>query len=80
MSAGDVWKLHTPFKIYDACTHDHKSAGEPGVVEIDWIGLTCEDGVLQIVCYECDTYDGETDEYTEGGKWPCNTIIALELP
>ena len=79
MSAEDVRKLHVPFGIYDECGHKHHES-ELGVVEIDEIGLTCDDGKLQTVCRECDTDDGDVREDTEYGVWPCRTLKALELP
>lgn len=81
MSAEDVRKLHTPFKVYDECGHSHEKEDEAaGIVEIDDVGISCEDGVLYTVCRECDTTDGATHEYTDEGKWPCRTIEALDKP
>lgn len=81
MSAEDVRKLHYPFKIYDECEHQHEAANELlGIVEIDEIGLTCDAGLLYTVCRECDTDDGEVNENTEYGEWPCATLKALDKP
>ena len=81
MSVEDVRKLHVPFKCYDECGHEHENANELlGIVEIDDIGLTCEDGVLYTVCRECHTDDGEPNENTEDGEYPCATLKALDEP
>ena len=84
MSADDVRKLHSKFGIYDSCGHEHtdeecEKEGS-GVVYVEDVGLTCEEGLVQWVCRECDTVDCEPDEYTCEGKWPCATLIALEKP
>ena len=84
MSAADVRKLHSPYKIYGECDHD-SCEDEPKfhegrkVVSIEDIGYTCADPV-HTVCCECHTDDGEPNENTEYGEYPCATLRALELP
>ena len=84
MSAADVRKLHSPFLIYEECMCD-PSEDEPEfhngrpAVYIEDIGYTCADPI-QTVCYECDTDDGEPNENTEYGEYPCATLKALEKP
>ena len=74
MSAEDVRKLHVPFGIYDECdspdTEKYGVDGEPanGHFEIDDVGITCGLGLVQNVCRECDTTDGEVHEYTDEGE------------
>ncbi len=84
MSADDVRKLHSKFGIYDECGHKHTDEEyereDSGVVDVEGVGLTCEEGLVQWVCHECDTVDGEPDEYTEYGEWPCRTLKELEKP
>ena len=83
MSAADVRKLHSPYKMYEECNHASSApsstfheGSEPVYVEA--IGYTCADP--QTVCYECDTDGGEPNENTEYGEYPCATLKALELP
>jgi hypothetical protein len=72
--------LHTEWKCYDECGHQHTDedvlAGR--AFDIDNVGVTCEDGHLYSVCRECHTTDGEPREDTEDGEWPCPTIRAIE--
>jgi hypothetical protein len=49
---GRVRAIHRPFNIYDDCGHKHE-IGEPGVEEIDDIGLTCD--LEYKICVECCT-------------------------
>ena len=85
MSAEDVRKLHSPFKIYDECDCDkddpdyHDDGRE--VVYVEDVGFhTC--AKPQVVCRECHTDDGMVTEDTEYwyGNYPCATLKALELP
>jgi hypothetical protein len=74
-----VRALHRPFPLYDACGHDH-AYGDPGVVEVEDIGLTCEDGRFTSVCGECCT-DGQ-DQTLQCADyhvdcWPCATVKAI---
>lgn len=53
--------------------HDGRS-----VVYVEDVGYTCADP--QTVCYECDSDDGEANENTIDGEYPCATLKALDLP
>lgn len=82
MSAEDVRKLHSKFLIYDYCAHDSDKDGpeyhEGRVVTyVEDMGYTCGEP-SQTVCMECDTDDGEANENTEYGEYPCATLKALE--
>jgi len=96
MGTEDVRKLHTKFGLYSGCDCDWRwrKNGVPLLqqpprydasyhegresIEIDDVGWTCEEP--QWVCRECDTDDGEVNEFSDEGKWPCRTIEALEKP
>ena len=65
-----VLASHTEFKIYDECEHEHKPIGktddeeylfEPGVVEVEDIGMTCNHAYS--VCRQCCT------DQQHGGDW-----------
>jgi hypothetical protein len=90
-----VLDRHSEFKIYDECGHHHRYSAEgvvtDGVVAVENVGLTCEDGYEYSICRECCT--ASSQEYqTEGcasahdhnGCWPCTTVEditkALEAP
>lgn len=87
MSAKDVRELHTKYAIYDECdcnppditlrSDTSKFHGGREPLHIEDTGWTCAEPT-QLICRECDTDDGFTNEYTEDGKWPCDTLIALE--
>lgn len=49
--------LHAPYGIYDKCGHEHVDT-EPGVREIDNVGLVCEAGLEFVVCSHCCANDG----------------------
>ena len=68
---GEV-EAHSDFGIYEDCGHGH-DLGE-GVFDIDDVGLVCEEGLIQTICRECDTDDGEVREDSDTGEWPCPTI------
>jgi hypothetical protein len=78
-----VLDLHSEFKIYDDCGHQHH-VGDPGALSIENLGLTCEDGYEYSVCRECCT--GGSGEYqTEDcvnhhdheDSWRCVTVQAI---
>jgi hypothetical protein len=78
-----VRALHKPFRLYDECGHDHEY-GEAGTQYIeDLANVTCEDGFLYEICYECCTqHRGEQSEecldHDHGpGKPICATVAAL---
>ena len=74
-----VIELHQPFPIFGKCGHDH-TADEPGVLDIDDVGLTCEAGRLYNLCEHCHTTDGQAEDF-DAADWPCPTLrrIAKEI-
>jgi len=81
----EIRQLHRPFRIYDECGHKHEE-GEPGVKEIDEVGLVCEAGFQYEICRAC-CVDSHLDEMTEtcatehthGANTPrCATIAIIE--
>ena len=83
-----VEEIHAPYGLYDECGHGNddgplvpidtrEAHGGNEPIEVEEIGWTCEDGKLQTVCRECHTVDGEADEYTSDGSYPCATLKAL---
>lgn len=83
-----IRSLHRPYKIYDACDHKHtdedRAAGR--AVAVEDVGLTCEDGLMYVVCRECCTDGGYQTEvcatehqHSPGPEIPiCSTAVALE--
>lgn len=75
-----VLDLHKPFRIYDECGHNH-AEGEAGVIEVEEIGLVCEDGYQYSICGECcadDVYQKEecgSDHHHP--CYPCPTVRAI---
>ena len=55
-----VRELHSPFKIYEPCSHEHEETDE-GVVNAIEIGPVCEDGFMYTICRHCCT-DGNSDQ------------------
>ena len=72
-----VLEIHTPWGIYDDCGHDHQSTDGPGVLDIEDVGLTCEEGRVQTVCRHCALTEDEPDENTCEHDWPCPTVRAV---
>jgi hypothetical protein len=82
-----VLALHKPWGIYTECDHDHQEEDEPGVVEIDMVGLTCREGLMYEVCVECCIEDGPFEQFQfehcadhhehETGKPICKTVAAI---
>lgn len=71
-------KEHAEHRIYDECEHDHLP-GEPGVIEVQEVGLVCEEGYMYSVCFDCHTHDGECHEETpEEQAWPCDARVAMD--
>ena len=56
-----VLALHCEFKVYDA------------IDPADFSDAT----YLYTCCRECHTDDGETNEWSDEGEWPCATVRAL---
>lgn len=78
-----VEALHRPFAIYDECGHAHRP-DEPGVKEVDDVGLVCVDGHMYDICFHCCTLNsGEQTENCiafhghENGSPICRTAKAL---
>lgn len=74
--------LHAEYPIYGECGHEHTEATEDGVVDVDDIGLTCEDGRLTSICRACctDSSEYQTQECADhhaGPCWPCPTRVLL---
>lgn len=70
---------HREWKTYDECGHDHEPE-DPGVVDIEDIGLVCQDGFMYSVCFACHTHDGDAHEDTpEEQAWPCDAAKAQSL-
>lgn len=94
--AGDAWHqagaavlavldLHNEFRIYGECGHQHTETGN-GVLDVENVGLTCEDGYEYSICRSCcsdgDSY--QTEQCVDTHKhpcWPCPThhVIATAL-
>jgi hypothetical protein len=83
----ELRELHRPFGIYDECGHDHTEeqleAGD--CLEIDEVGLTCEDGLMYQVCEHCcikewfgQTEDCASDHKHGKGEPICATAAILE--
>jgi hypothetical protein len=79
-----VRALHSPYAIYADCDHAHE-AGEPGVVEVEDIGLTCNH--VYDVCKECCmnvpvAWMGQSEECASTHRhrkdWRCATLRALD--
>lgn len=86
-----VRAIHGPYGIWDECDHQHQP-GDPGVADIDDIGLTCNQ--LYVICRVCCTNGhinaaGEylpeqqseecVDRHDHGPRRPiCSTITALD--
>jgi hypothetical protein len=49
-----VRALHSPFKIYEPCGHEHEETDE-GVTNVIEIGPACQDGYMYTVCRHCCT-------------------------
>jgi hypothetical protein len=56
-----VLALHSEFKVYDA--------DDPADYSEETYLYTC--------CRHCHTDDGEVNEWSDEGEWPCPTVLAL---
>ena len=80
-----ILKLHSPFKIFEECGHDHSEDESPVAYEVDDVGMVCEDGYQYSVCVQCCT-DGDfmTEEcmnHDHGKDIPiCETVALLTNP
>jgi hypothetical protein len=78
-----VKHLHREFRLYGECGHQHTEEGN-GVISVENVGLTCQDGYEQSICRECCGDGGEyqSEECAanhEGLCWPCPTHTAASL-
>lgn len=81
-----IRELHKPFGIYDECECDHSEDDiENGrAFEVMEVGLTCEDGLMYLICVSCCTADGYqiegcVGEHDHSKTGPiCPTIAALD--
>ena len=79
-----VAAIHRPYGIYEECGHDHEP-DEPGVTEVDDVGLVCAEGKLYDICGSCCAHDfegGQNLECAENhvhakGEAICDTFSAL---
>jgi len=79
-----VAAIHRPYGIYEECGHDHEP-DEPGVTEVDDVGLVCAEGKLYDICGSCCAHDfegGQNLECAENhmhakGEAICDTFAAL---
>ena len=47
-----ITAIHRPYGIYEECGHDHEP-NEPGVIEVNDIGLVCAEGKMYDICVSC---------------------------
>lgn len=79
-----IAEIHIPFSIYTECDHDHDE-DEPGVLQVEEVGLTCKDGLMYRICTVCCLSGGDyqpehcadTHEHTKTGP-VCPTAARLE--
>lgn len=77
----DVLDLHRPHYVYDGeCDHNHRK-GEPGVVDVEDVGLVCADTFDKTICRACcmDGSDYQTEECADRHPlscYPCSTVRA----
>jgi hypothetical protein len=46
--------LHEPYYLYEPCDHHH-ALNDPLAVEIEGIGMVCDEGITAAVCRHCCT-------------------------
>ena len=79
----DLRALHSPYKIYDECGHDHHE-GDIEAVYIEEIGMVCGDGFQYEICRECcmnggDFQSEECQDHDHGKDKPiCATVAILD--
>jgi hypothetical protein len=61
--------LHSEYGVYEKCDHGH-TADDPLALDIENVGLTCADGLLDVVCTACCTrpFYGQTEDCADGHK------------
>jgi hypothetical protein len=77
-----VRDLHSPFKIYEPCGHDHEETDD-GVTNVIEMGPVCQDGYMYTVCRHCctDAQGFQTEECVSAHDHStgiCETRRALE--
>lgn len=80
-----VLALHREYKIYEECSHRHTAKDvETGMaVDIENVGITCEEGHAYSICWGCCAGEGEgqTEQCVSVHDlthcWPCPTARAL---
>lgn len=76
-----VMEIHHAWPWYIECGHDHSDDPDAeGVVYIDDLGHTCQDGLRGYRCRVCCDDDGnETEECASCHVvcWPCPTVKAI---
>lgn len=84
---GRVRAIHKPFGIYEECNHDHtdEDVADGQAVNVNEVGLTCDDGLMYRICMECcvdgEEYQSERcmDSHEHSKVGPiCATIAALD--
>lgn len=59
-----VAALHRPYSIYTECGHDH-DPGEPGVLDVDDVGLVCDEGKMYDICASCCVHNSGSGQDME---------------
>lgn len=77
-----VQALHSEFRIYDECGHQHTET-DVFVRDIADVGLVCEEGFMYSVCRHCctDASGDQTEECASShdhSRWLCPTRQAIE--
>ena len=80
-----VLDKHCEYGVYDICGHQHEDT-DPGVRDVEDVGLVCDDGYLYPVCFHGCAWDYAQTEACastrgSGACFPCPTVrvIAQEL-
>ena len=81
-AAERVLKLHSEFRIYDECGHEHtQDEVDAGTARDTTEFVTCEDGYIYSVCRACCTGGWSQTEACasdhERPCWPCGTVEAI---
>lgn len=83
--ANAVEELHSEFRVYEPCGHEHTDEDvKSGVAkDVPDVGVVCEDGHSYSICRECCTggSDYQSEECASGHDlpcYPCRTLRVLE--
>lgn len=73
--------LHSPMRVFDECGHAHQ-VDDPGVHEVDEIGLVCEEAYSFTICRHCCAWEnGQTEACASNHNltdcYPCQTIQVI---